>query len=76
MPIFEYECQGCTEEFELLVRTDTPVRCPACGGEKLDKKFSLFASHAARPANLAPPCHSGSHGCDLGRCGSGSCGAD
>ncbi len=76
MPIFEYGCTSCGKDFELLVRSDTRIACPACGGEKLAKKLSLFASHVARPAKLAPPCHSGGHGCDLGRCGSGLCGVD
>lgn len=76
MPIFEYGCETCGESFELLVRSDSRISCPACGGEALKQKLSLFASHVAHQAGALPPCHSGHGGCDLGRCGSGSCGAD
>jgi len=76
MPIFEYGCTSCGQDFELLVRSDTQIVCPGCGGDKLTKKLSLFAAHTARPKNLAPPCHTGGHGCDPGRCGSGLCGVD
>jgi putative FmdB family regulatory protein len=76
MPIFEYGCETCGTSFELLVRSDTKVSCPGCGGETLKKKLSLFASHVAHPSGALPSCHSGEHGCDLGRCGSGSCGVD
>jgi putative FmdB family regulatory protein len=75
MPIFEYGCEVCGTSFELLVRSDTKISCPGCGAESLKKKLSLFASHVARPSASLPPCHSGHSGCDLGRCGSGSCGA-
>lgn len=75
MPIFEFGCEGCGKEFELLVRSDTTAACPACGGTELSRKLSLFASHVARPSGAMPACHSGGQGCDLGRCGSGSCGA-
>jgi len=76
MPIFEYGCQSCGKQFELLVRSDTQLSCPDCGGAKLNRKLSLFASHVAKPSGLVPPCHSGGHGCDMGRCGSGLCGVD
>jgi putative FmdB family regulatory protein len=76
MPIFEYGCQNCGRDFELLVRSDTQIRCPDCGGEKVKKKLSLFSSIVAKPSGAMPACHSGGHGCDLGKCGSGFCGTD
>jgi putative FmdB family regulatory protein len=76
MPIFEYGCKSCGRQFELLVRSDTRVACPSCGGEEVAKKFSLFSSRVARHQSVVPPCHSGGRGCDLGRCGSGSCGVE
>jgi putative FmdB family regulatory protein len=76
MPIFEYGCQSCGADFELLVRSDTKVACPGCGGEKVTKKLSLFASFVARPSGAVPSCHSSGRGCDMGRCGSGLCGVD
>jgi len=76
MPIFEYSCEGCGGDFELLVRSDTRIACPACGGLKLRKKLSLFSSRVARKVEALPPCHGGAGACDPGRCGSGSCGLD
>lgn len=75
MPIFEYECRDCHEAFELLVRSDTRVACPACDSVRVLKKLSVFASHV-KHASAAPPCHTGGPGCNLGKCGSGFCGVD
>jgi len=41
LPIFEYVCESCGQEFEALVRkASTPV-CPSCGASRLDKRLSL-----------------------------------
>jgi putative FmdB family regulatory protein len=43
MPIYEYRCRACAEQFETLVRvSDTPV-CPSCHGQDLEQMLSLFA---------------------------------
>jgi putative FmdB family regulatory protein len=76
MPIFEYKCSACGDDFELLVRSDTDEACPRCGSSRIDKKFSVFASHVDHGAGAAPACHTGTAGCDLGRCGSGLCGIE
>jgi putative FmdB family regulatory protein len=76
MPIFEYTCAHCHESFELLVRSDTRIACPSCDSEKVVKKLSLFAAHVAQPAGAVPHCHTGSCGCNLGKCGSGLCGVE
>ena len=76
MPIFEYECTACRSSFELLVRSDTLIACPACESERVVKKLSLFAAHVGKAADAVPACHTGGCGCDLGRCGSGLCGVD
>jgi len=75
MPIFEYECRDCHEAFELLVRSDTRVACPACDSKRVLKKLSLFSSQVKR-SEAVPHCHTGGTGCDLGKCGSGFCGVD
>lgn len=84
MPIFEYECKECHGSFELLIRSDTKVACPACASERVARKLSLFAAQVRRGSSAsryprqeeAPPCHTGGPGCDLGKCGSGFCGVD
>ena len=47
MPIFEYRCDDCTTEFEVLQRVsdaDTPPQCPNCGAVDPKKRFSAFAT--------------------------------
>jgi len=45
MPIYEYQCQDCSEELEVLQKiSDQPLRdCPACGRASLKKKISAAA---------------------------------
>ena len=76
MPIFEYECKNCRSAFELLVRSETKIACPSCESERVVKKLSLFAAHMKRSPEAMPACHTGGHGCDMGKCGSGFCGVD
>jgi len=60
MPIHEYACRACGNEFETLVRaSDTPT-CVSCGSDALDKKLSVFAANnpkrrRRRPVPAAPP---------------------
>ena len=44
MPIFEYVCKECENQFELLVRQSTIIECPACKSAKLEKQLSVFAA--------------------------------
>ena len=43
MPLFDFSCSGCGREFEALVRTGYPPKCPACGSEDLTRKPTTFA---------------------------------
>jgi putative FmdB family regulatory protein len=41
MPIYEYHCQKCNQDFEYLVfGSDEPNACPACGGKKVNRLMS------------------------------------
>lgn len=41
MPIYEYTCQSCGEEFEALVpRPGAKAPCPECGSKKVSKRMS------------------------------------
>jgi putative FmdB family regulatory protein len=43
MPLYEYQCRGCGNRFEALVRSETPPPCPECHGEDLERLLSMFA---------------------------------
>ena len=45
MPIFEFNCGSCGNEFETLVRSSSPAaQCPSCHGTDLHKKLSTFSA--------------------------------
>jgi putative FmdB family regulatory protein len=70
MPIFEFVCTECEEIFEDLVLSISKIDevvCPTCGGSKVKKKMSTFASKPAAGlssfslgSSSAPSCGSGS----------------
>lgn len=41
MPIYEYSCEQCGNEFELLVRGKEKAACPKCKSVKLERRVSL-----------------------------------
>ena len=48
MPIFEYRCLSCRNEFELLILANSPTpACPSCGATSLERTLSLFAVNSA-----------------------------
>jgi putative FmdB family regulatory protein len=55
MPLYEFECKECKENFEKLVRIAgvQNVVCPQCGSAKTHKKLSLFAVKASNPTFLS-----------------------
>ena len=75
MPIYEYTCDDCQVDFELLVRGTEHPECPTCGGAKLSKQFSVPAAYVSGASRL--PIHSApvsGGGCGLPQCGTGRCG--
>lgn len=46
MPIYEFECRKCKNEFEVLFRSSEEkmtVHCPACKSRKTRKMMSAFS---------------------------------
>jgi len=43
MPLYDYHCRGCSNEFETLVRAGDMPRCPECGSDDLERLLSTFA---------------------------------
>src|SRR5882724_506682 len=70
MPIYEFHCEKCGKESELLVRSakweGTP--CPHCGSTRLEKKLSVFAS-SGPAGGPEPACTGTPRSC--GMCGTG-----
>mgnify|MGYP001425957681 CR=1 FL=1 len=60
MPIYEYECRGCSRRVSLLVRSlasrETPPkeapRCPRCGSAEMSRLMSRFATPKSEDARL------------------------
>jgi len=71
MPIYEYACHKCGQEFETLVRSGTIPDCPSCHSTELEKKLSVFAT-AVSTAGAVPvaagPCGSCGHPDGPGSC--------
>ena len=47
MPLYEYHCINCGEDFEQIVRfseADLTPSCPVCGDKDTRKKISMAAS--------------------------------
>jgi putative FmdB family regulatory protein len=68
MPIYEFHCDKCEKDSEILVRSSRwkGTKCPHCGSSKLSKRLSVFASSAGGGAQPAPVCGMkapGSGGC-------------
>ena len=43
MPLFDYHCQACGNDFETLVRTGTTPVCPQCQSAALEKCLSRIS---------------------------------
>ena len=73
MPIYEYVCQDCKNEFEALVRGAESPTCASCGSEKLNRLLSVPAAHTAscrpRGVSVARPGNVRRWGCGLPQCG-------
>jgi putative FmdB family regulatory protein len=68
MPIYEFHCEACERDSEILVRSANwrGTKCPHCGSAKLDKKFSTFASASAGTIAPVKKKSGGTRGCGGG----------
>jgi len=70
MPIYEYVCKDCQNEFEslrLMSEADARISCTTCGGENTQRKPSVCYCESGGKAlagSAAPGC---------GSCSSGNC---
>lgn len=42
MPLYEFECRGCRQSFEKLVRGHEQPSCPSCGSQDIERLLSSF----------------------------------
>lgn len=71
MPIYEYQCQDCGNEFEELVlnRATEPQTCPQCGKGEITRLASTFGMVGDTRRGTMSSCS----GCKSNNCA--SCGA-
>lgn len=72
MPIYEYICQDCKHEFEVIrpmSQADAPLACAKCSGENLKRKISVCYAESGGKAVAGMSGHS----CDS--CSGGNCGS-
>jgi putative FmdB family regulatory protein len=70
MPVYEYVCEKCGEQFEALrpmADSDAPIRCPACKSKRTSRTISVFAAHSGGKVVA------GGNGGGCGGCSGGSC---
>ena len=74
MPIYEYCCDKCHQEFEELVFGDDTPPCPHCGAAQTQKLISRPCRHHGGEGDggdYAPPSGGGKcAGCSGGNCAS------
>ncbi|MCX5860722.1 MAG: zinc ribbon domain-containing protein [Desulfomonile sp.] len=69
MPIYEYQCCSCENNFEKLVFGRDEVVCPSCGGAV--EKMMSCCNFKSGAGDFNPTSSSGKSGCST--CSSSSC---
>ena len=76
MPIYEYICAKCGNEFERLVKSSSEkVNCPECSNSKVERKISVFSASVSADSSksacgMVESCPSAKKSC----CSGGTCG--
>jgi putative FmdB family regulatory protein len=71
MPLFEYACKKCGNEFEALVRGAERPTCPACRSASLERRLSTFNAGASK--TLPRACAGATPFCQPGQCDPALC---
>ena len=70
MPIYEYRCNQCEHDFELLVKSAKDSgrsTCPSCGNANLTRRLSVIAASSGSSSQGGAGAAPAGAGC--GRCG-------
>jgi putative FmdB family regulatory protein len=71
MPLFDFVCNACGKEFELLVMGGEIPACPHCKSSELEKKMSTFAFRSkGEGGRTVSNAGSSCAGCSGGNCSS------
>lgn len=65
MPIYEYRCEDCRNDFSRLQKIGAGpegVKCPRCESENVERMLSAFASTSGSPDVACPSASSCSSG--------------
>jgi putative FmdB family regulatory protein len=57
MPMYEYRCAECGEQYEELRRmteADKDLRCPKCDSKNVQRQVSAFSSTASQGTGCGP----------------------
>ena len=57
MPIYEYKCKTCGDEFEVprsIQDSDKKFKCPKCGADETEREFSVFGTSGSGTSCAAP----------------------
>ncbi|MBI2383162.1 MAG: zinc ribbon domain-containing protein [Gammaproteobacteria bacterium] len=90
MPIYEYHCQSCGHETEIMHRMSdpSPTECPQCKAQSLTKVVSAAGFRlggggwyetdfkSGKKKNIAASDSSGGGACTPGGCGKAGCAAN
>jgi putative FmdB family regulatory protein len=72
MPIYEYNCQGCRKDVEILIRGKEKPLCPLCGSSELNKHLSVVAAPGSKSSSDFPSAMPAG-GCGRPQCGMYGC---
>ncbi len=61
MPLFDFKCSDCENDFEALTSTARidEVECPKCGSKHVSRKISTFAVGRGGTSKSASSCETG-----------------
>jgi putative FmdB family regulatory protein len=70
MPIYEFHCDKCGRDSEILVRSSnwSGTKCPHCGSSELGKKISTFAAAGGGDSGTCETGGGRGGGCCGGHC--------
>ncbi|SPD73862.1 putative regulatory protein (CxxC_CxxC_SSSS) [uncultured Desulfobacterium sp.] len=74
MPIYEYRCLDCNEDFEALVfGSRDKVTCPRCNGDNLSRLMSSFGFKSGGGSDVTEGYGASSSSSGCASCAGGNC---